>query len=68
MFTLKFFSNSDRRSIADARGGILADDPLLHPDLARMSLDELADLPLMPEHLGRPPVQLGGVNLCPQRN
>lgn len=28
-------------------------DPLLHPDLAAMSLLELADLPLMPENLGR---------------
>jgi hypothetical protein len=28
-------------------------DPLLHPDLEHMSLTELADLPLMPEHLGR---------------
>lgn len=34
-------------------------DPLLHPDLEHMSLTELADLPLMPEHLGRaiePPI------------
>jgi len=28
-------------------------DILLHPDLAAMSLTKLADLPLMPEHLGR---------------
>jgi hypothetical protein len=28
-------------------------DPLQHPDLAAMSLLELADLPLMPENLGR---------------
>ncbi|NLS19701.1 hypothetical protein HGP16_24495 [Rhizobium sp. P40RR-XXII] len=30
------------------------DDPLQHPMLAAMSLEELADLPLMPENLGRP--------------
>ncbi|WP_037153070.1 hypothetical protein [Rhizobium freirei] len=30
------------------------DDPLQHPLLAAMSLEELADLPLMPENLGRP--------------
>ncbi|MBB3288407.1 MULTISPECIES: hypothetical protein [Rhizobium] len=29
-------------------------DPLQHPMLASMSLEELADLPLMPENLGRP--------------
>ncbi|MDL2407711.1 hypothetical protein PY650_19005 [Rhizobium calliandrae] len=29
------------------------DDPLQHPSLAAMSLEELADLPLMPEDLGR---------------
>ncbi|PST63873.1 hypothetical protein [Rhizobium sp. SEMIA4064] len=29
------------------------DDPLQHPALAAMSLEELADLPLMPENLGR---------------
>ncbi|MGG6894542.1 MULTISPECIES: hypothetical protein [Rhizobium] len=29
------------------------DDPLQHPMLAAMSLEELADLPLMPENLGR---------------
>ncbi|NKJ37220.1 hypothetical protein [Rhizobium sp. SG570] len=29
-------------------------DPLQHPTLAAMSLEELADLPLMPENLGRP--------------
>lgn len=29
-------------------------DPLRHPMLAAMSLEELADLPLMPENLGRP--------------
>ena len=29
-------------------------DPLLHPILAAMSLEELADLPLMPENLGHP--------------
>ncbi|MGY5779441.1 hypothetical protein [Rhizobium sp. LEGMi135b] len=29
-------------------------DPLQHPMLAAMSLEELADLPLMPENLGRP--------------
>ena len=29
-------------------------DPLGHPVLAAMSLEELADLPLMPENLGRP--------------
>lgn len=29
-------------------------DPLRHPALAAMSLEELADLPLMPENLGRP--------------
>jgi hypothetical protein len=29
-------------------------DPLRHPILASMSLEELADLPLMPENLGRP--------------
>lgn len=28
-------------------------DPLQHPTLAAMSLEELADLPLMPENLGR---------------
>ncbi|MDE1992772.1 MAG: hypothetical protein KGI75_09730 [Rhizobiaceae bacterium] len=28
-------------------------DPLSHPALDAMSLDELADLPLMPENLGR---------------
>lgn len=28
-------------------------DPLQHPALAAMSLEELADLPLMPENLGR---------------
>jgi hypothetical protein len=28
-------------------------DPLQHPALAAMSLTELADLPLMPENLGR---------------
>lgn len=28
-------------------------DPLRHPALAAMSLEELADLPLMPENLGR---------------
>lgn len=28
-------------------------DPLQHPMLAAMSLEELADLPLMPENLGR---------------
>ncbi len=30
-------------------------DPLSHPDLKAMSLAELADLPLMPENLGRRP-------------
>ena len=29
-------------------------DPLQHPMLASMSREELADLPLMPENLGRP--------------
>ncbi len=29
------------------------DDLLSHPALDAMSLDELADLPLMPENLGR---------------
>lgn len=29
------------------------DDPLSHPVLEAMSLEELADLPLMPENLGR---------------
>ncbi|OCJ11693.1 hypothetical protein A6U86_01095 [Rhizobium sp. AC27/96] len=29
-------------------------DPLRHPALAAMTLEELADLPLMPENLGRP--------------
>lgn len=29
------------------------DDPLSHPALEAMSLEELADLPLMPENLGR---------------
>ncbi|AVA20735.1 MULTISPECIES: hypothetical protein [unclassified Rhizobium] len=29
------------------------DDPLQHPALAAMSLEELADLPLTPENLGR---------------
>ncbi|PZM17225.1 hypothetical protein [Rhizobium tubonense] len=33
-------------------------DPLLHPDLAAMSLLELADLPLMPENLGRVDAEL----------
>ncbi|KAA0699817.1 hypothetical protein DTW90_10790 [Neorhizobium sp. P12A] len=28
-------------------------DPLLHPDIRVMTLAELADLPLMPENLGR---------------
>jgi hypothetical protein len=28
-------------------------DPLRHPDLDMMTMTELADLPLMPEHLGR---------------
>lgn len=28
-------------------------DPLSHPDLARMSMAELADLPLAPENFGR---------------
>jgi hypothetical protein len=41
-----FFSQSDLRKVADC-------DPLSHPDLANMSLQELADLPLMPENLGR---------------
>jgi hypothetical protein len=32
-------------------------DPLQHPALAAMSLEELADLPLMPENLGRKTVE-----------
>lgn len=36
-------------------------DPLLHPDLDAMSLTELADLPLMPENLGRSRPQPGMV-------
>ncbi len=49
MSILKLFFNhhleEDRKSDSD---------PLQHPMLAAMSLEELADLPLMPENLGRP--------------
>ena len=49
MSILKFFFNrlleEDRKQESD---------PLQHPVLATMSLEELADLPLMPENLGRP--------------
>ncbi|MFT4182337.1 MAG: hypothetical protein QM636_10520 [Rhizobium sp.] len=38
------------------------DDPLSHPVLEAMSLEELADLPLMPENLGRP---TGKREACP---
>ncbi|MGO4439111.1 hypothetical protein [Rhizobium sp. RAF56] len=64
MFMLKFFSRQVD-IVADHRGAgktashfswnysQLAADPLSHPDLAAMSMNELADLPLMPENLGR---------------
>jgi hypothetical protein len=48
MSILKLFFN---RLLHD--DGEPQDDPLQHPDLATMSLEELADLPLMPENLGR---------------
>ncbi|MBB3608729.1 hypothetical protein [Rhizobium sp. BK602] len=38
------------------------DDPLSHPVLEAMSLEELADLPLMPENLGR---STGKREACP---
>ncbi len=40
-------------SAAPAKNDSVPRDPLLHPDLELMSLTELADLPLMPENLGR---------------
>jgi len=49
MFMLKFFFNHPHRD----PDGQEAADPLSHPDLTAMSLTELADLPLMPENLGR---------------
>jgi hypothetical protein len=51
MSMLKFFYNrsEDSRDIQPPDGS----DPLADPALAIMSQRELADLPLMPEHLGR---------------
>ncbi|MDL2402225.1 hypothetical protein [Rhizobium mayense] len=48
MSILKFFFNTLPRDAGEPE-----DDPLQHPALAAMSLEELADLPLMPENLGR---------------
>ncbi|MFS8044656.1 hypothetical protein [Rhizobium sp. BR 314] len=49
MSILKFFFNDLRDEDRERKN-----DPLQHPTLATMSLEELADLPLMPENLGRP--------------
>jgi hypothetical protein len=48
MSILKLFFNHLRHDDSEPQ-----DDPLQHPALAAMSLEELADLPLMPENLGR---------------
>ncbi|MFB2562261.1 hypothetical protein [Rhizobium sp. IMFF44] len=49
MSILKLFFNHLLEEDCEREG-----DPLQHPMLASMSLEELADLPLMPENLGRP--------------
>ncbi|AGB70412.1 MULTISPECIES: hypothetical protein [Rhizobium] len=49
MSILKLFFNHLLEEDREQEG-----DPLQHPMLASMSLEELADLPLMPENLGRP--------------
>ena len=49
MHTLKFFFNQ----LLERDDREEDDDPLRHPALAAMSQRELADLPLMPENLGR---------------
>ncbi|MGV1790827.1 hypothetical protein GR212_27690 [Rhizobium lusitanum] len=49
MSILKFFFSHPLEGDGEQEG-----DPLQHPMLAAMSLEELADLPLMPENLGRP--------------
>ncbi|MBB6483072.1 hypothetical protein [Rhizobium lusitanum] len=48
MSILKFFFNDLQDEDRERKN-----DPLQHPTLAAMSLEELADLPLMPENLGR---------------
>ena len=54
MFRIKFFFNAGTlRRKAGGEAAQTAADPLQHPDLAAMSMGELADLPLTPEHLGR---------------
>jgi hypothetical protein len=45
MSLLKFFLRENTARTVDETTN---DDPLAHPDLARMSLQELADLPLSP--------------------
>lgn len=55
MSLLQFFltgRDSSRQRKSDVANAL--DDPLMHPDVQAMSLVELADLPLMPENLGRP--------------
>ncbi|AYG58439.1 hypothetical protein [Rhizobium jaguaris] len=49
MSILKFFFNHSQEGDREQES-----DPLQHPMLSTMSLEELADLPLMPENLGRP--------------
>lgn len=55
MSMLKFFFNHSKNSQDnEGVGEHPSSDPLRHPELQTMSLSELADLPLMPENLGRP--------------
>jgi hypothetical protein len=55
MSMLKFFFNHSKNSKEnESVGGHPFSDPLRHPALQAMSLSQLADLPLMPENLGRP--------------
>ena len=55
MSMLKFFFNRRKNAKGDERVDDRSfSDPLQHPELRAMSLSQLADLPLMPENLGRP--------------
>lgn len=59
---LKFFLNEE--TVEPSYGADPAGDPLCHPDLARMSLTELADLPLERCEQSSPNLERPELALC----
>jgi hypothetical protein len=59
---LKFFLNEE--TAEPPYGADPAGDPLFHPDLARMSLTELADLPLDHGEQAGPSLERPDLALC----